>query len=204
MKVIYRPSTRTPLSRKWKVVVGLFAAFFCACILIAQQPVAQGPQAGTAAAWLFNLTQIGGSALALGQTTMSASVPVAIASNQSSVPVSFSPTTSSTGALSLYYNSSAVAGSIKASAGNLYVLDLSNAGTIECFLQLFNTAGTPTAGTSVIDSYGVQAGVSRTIAAGGFALENFATGIGYAGAIAASGSTTTGCTTTFAISAHYQ
>jgi hypothetical protein len=35
-----------------------------------------------------NLTQVGGSAVALGQTTMSASVPVAIASNQSNVPVS--------------------------------------------------------------------------------------------------------------------
>ena len=35
-----------------------------------------------------NLTQVGGSAIALGQTTMSASLPVAIASNQSAIPVS--------------------------------------------------------------------------------------------------------------------
>jgi hypothetical protein len=34
-----------------------------------------------------NLTQIGGSNLALGQTTMSASIPVVLASNQASIPV---------------------------------------------------------------------------------------------------------------------
>lgn len=38
--------------------------------------------------WTMNLTQVGGSAIALGQTTMSASLPVAIASNQSAIPVS--------------------------------------------------------------------------------------------------------------------
>lgn len=36
--------------------------------------------------WVDNLTQVGGSAIALGQTTMSASLPVAIASNQSNLP----------------------------------------------------------------------------------------------------------------------
>lgn len=37
--------------------------------------------------WTQNLTQVGGSAIALGQTTMSASLPVAIASNQSTLNV---------------------------------------------------------------------------------------------------------------------
>lgn len=36
--------------------------------------------------WVENLTQVGGSAIALGQTTMSASLPVAIASNQTALP----------------------------------------------------------------------------------------------------------------------
>jgi hypothetical protein len=35
-----------------------------------------------------NLTEVGGSAIALGQTTMSASLPVVIASNQSAIPIS--------------------------------------------------------------------------------------------------------------------
>ena len=42
--------------------------------------------------WTQNLTQVGGSAIALGQTTMSASFPVTIASNQSALPVSQSGT----------------------------------------------------------------------------------------------------------------
>lgn len=37
--------------------------------------------------WTSNITQVGGSALALGQTTMSASIPVTFASNQSSLGV---------------------------------------------------------------------------------------------------------------------
>ena len=37
--------------------------------------------------WTSNITEIGGSALALGQTTMSASIPVTIASNQTPLPV---------------------------------------------------------------------------------------------------------------------
>jgi hypothetical protein len=42
--------------------------------------------------WTQNLTEVGGSAIALGQTTMSASIPVAIASNQSAIPVTQSGT----------------------------------------------------------------------------------------------------------------
>lgn len=38
--------------------------------------------------WTMNLTEVGGAAIALGQTTMAASLPVTIASNQSAVPVS--------------------------------------------------------------------------------------------------------------------
>ncbi len=37
--------------------------------------------------WSQNITQIGGVALALGQTTMSASIPVVLSSNQSTLPV---------------------------------------------------------------------------------------------------------------------
>lgn len=40
-----------------------------------------------------NLYQVGGSAFALGQTTMSASLPVTLASNQSSIPVTLTSTT---------------------------------------------------------------------------------------------------------------
>ncbi len=42
------------------------------------------------APWADNITQVGGAALALGQTTMAASLPMAIASNQSAIPENLS------------------------------------------------------------------------------------------------------------------
>jgi hypothetical protein len=42
--------------------------------------------------WNQNITQVGGSALALGQTTMAASLPVTLSSNQTALPVSQSGT----------------------------------------------------------------------------------------------------------------
>lgn len=47
------------------------------------QPVSQ-----SAGPWTINITQVGGSAVALGQTTMASSFPVTIASNQSALAVS--------------------------------------------------------------------------------------------------------------------
>jgi len=113
------------------------------------------------------------------------------------------PQSSSTYAFTKFHNASAAAGNIKASGGNLYALVLGNSGTVPCWLQLFNNAGTPTAGTSVVDSILVQAGLTVVVPASGLAYENFATGIAYAGATSDSGATTTGCTTTFSVSAYY-
>jgi hypothetical protein len=52
-------------------------------------PSANNATSGTAA---VNLTQVGGAAIALGQTTMAASIPISIASNQSAIPVTTSGT----------------------------------------------------------------------------------------------------------------
>lgn len=53
--------------------------------------------------WTINMTQVGGSALALGQTTMSASIPVTFASNQSALAITAAslplPTGAATSAL---------------------------------------------------------------------------------------------------------
>jgi hypothetical protein len=179
-------------------------------VIWAQQPVSQGPQASNAAAWLTSVSTWAGGTLGsmanYGTSPGAVLVPGvnAYVTNTVATTTSFGPSTSSTYAFTKYHNSSAAAGSIKASAGNLYGLVLGNSGTIPCWLQVFNTAGTPTAGTSVIDSYLVQAGVTVVIPPGVIALENFATGIGYAGATADSGATTTGCTTTFSVSAYFQ
>lgn len=105
------------------------------------------------------------------------------------------PSTSSTYAFTIKHSSSAAAANIKSSAGNLYGIVAENSNSAPCWIQLFNNSGTPTAGTSVIDSYMVQAGVSVVIPAGVLAMENFSTGIAFAAATADSGATTTGCTT---------
>lgn len=178
-------------------------------ILIAQQPVSQGPQAATAAAWLVSVSTWAGGTL--GAMTNYGTSPGAVLvpgvnafiTNASSVGTP-TPQTSATYAFTKYHNSSGAAANIKASAGNLYGVALENNGTIPCYMQFFNNAGTPTAGTSVIDSYMVQAGVVVVIPPGGIALENFATGIAYAGATTDSGATTTGCTSTFSLTAYYQ
>lgn len=196
--------------RKRNLVVGLIVSgLTVGAVLWAQQPVSQGPQASNAAAWLASITTWAGGTLGAmanyGTSPGAVLVPGvnAYVTNAASIgtPV---PSTSATYAFTRYHNASGAAGSIKASAGNLYGLVLGNDGTIPCYMQFFNTAGTPTAGTSVIDSFMVQAGVTIVIPPGVLALENFTTGIGYAGATADAGATTTGCTTTFNITALYQ
>jgi hypothetical protein len=194
------------ITKKWRLWL---ACLLSGAVLIAQQPVSQGPQASTAAAWLTTVSGWAGGTLGAmanyGTSPGAVLVPGvnAFVTNASSIgtPV---PSASSTYAFTRYHNSSGAAGSIKASAGNLYGVVLGNDGTIPCYMQFFNTAGTPTAGTSVVDSFMVQAGLTVVIPPGVLALENFTTGIGYAGATADSGATTTGCTTTFNITALYQ
>jgi hypothetical protein len=199
---IRRP--RFPL--KSLVVIAALVSIY-GLIAWAQQPVsvANTPAVTQSSGpWTMNLTQIAGAALGLGQTTMAASLPVTLASNQSSLAVSFSPSTSSSVALSRFHAATAAAANVKASAGNLYGMVLGNSGTIPCWIQFMNTASAPTAGTSVLDSYMVQAGVTLTIPPGALGMTNYTTGIGIAGATADSGATTTGCTTTMSVTIYYQ
>lgn len=157
--------------------------------------------------WTNNLTQL--NSVALGSPSNYGTSPGAVsvmgvnAFITNSPAVTFAPSTSSTVALTRFHASSAAAANVKATAGNLYGLVLGNSGTVPCWLQVFNTAATPTAGTSVVDSYLVQAGVTVVVPAGTFALTNYTTGIGIAGATTDSGATTTGCTTTFSVTAYY-
>jgi hypothetical protein len=65
---------------------------------------------------------------------------------------------------------------IKASAGQVYGIDVFNNAAYPIYVKLHNTAGTPTAGAGVVRTFGVQAGVRGTAEwALGLA---FATGIG--------------------------
>jgi hypothetical protein len=196
------------MKNKWIFICIVAICLTFGIVVWAQQPVAQGPQASNAAAWLSNITTWANGTLGAmanyGTSPGAVLVPGvnAFVTNASSIgaPV---PTTSSTNATSRYHSSSAAVANVKASAGNLYGLVLGNSGTIDCWLQVFNTAGTPTAGTSVVDSYMVQAGQTVVIPVGPLALTNYATGIGVAGATSDSGATVTGCTTTFSVTVFY-
>jgi hypothetical protein len=180
----------------------------------AQQPVTGSGTAGTAATGVLtvqgiasglaiagNITQVAGTTLGAisnyGTSPGAVAVPAVNAYVTNALSVSPpTPSTSSTYAFTMYHHVYAGTGlNVKASAGNLYGFSVFNGGTIPCYFQLYNTAGTPTIGTSVIDSYGVQAGVTLSIPPGQLALENFSTGIGIGAATADAGATTTGCTT---------
>lgn len=67
--------------------------------------------------------------------------------------------------------------SVKASAGTLKSVHIFNADSVPCYVKFHNTAGTPTAGASVVLTVGCQAGLARdfVLPSGGRA---FTTGIG--------------------------
>lgn len=192
----------------WPLMFVIGCLLTIVAVIWAQQPVSQGPQASTAAAWKITGNGSAGTAdtnvVTIQGISGAVAVPVSGTFWQTTQPVSFGPITSSTGATTLKHSSSAAAANAKASAGNLYGYALGNSGTVACWLQLFNNASTPTAGSSVIDSIMVQAGVTVISPPGAIAPENFSTGIAFAGATSDSGSTTTGCTTTFSVSLYYE
>ncbi len=205
-----------------KKLNAVFAFLAIAALLLAQQPVqlqtyngggAVALGHGTAATALrvelptdgTGIVGLATGANVVGAVTQSGTwtVQPGNTANTTAWLTTMAPSTASAQALSRFHNSSAAGVNVKASAGNLYGLVLGNSGTVPCWLQVMNTAGTPTAGTSVVDSYMVQAGVTITVPPGTFALTNYSTGIGVAGATTDGGATTTGCTTTFSVTVYY-
>lgn len=73
--------------------------------------------------------------------------------------------------------SSTNATNIKASAGQLYAAHVFNAATYPIFVKFHNTAGTPTAGSGVVRTIGVQAGTQRDVSLADLGSA-FSTGIG--------------------------
>lgn len=126
---------------------------------------------------IIDTSQLG----ALGQTTMSSSAPVVIASDQSAIRTLPGVTATASGATASRINAAATtnATNLKASAGQLYTIDVFNVAAYNVFLKLYNKASAPTVGTDTpIMTIPVQAG-------GGFSKTwpmglTFATGISYA------------------------
>lgn len=83
-----------------------------------------------------------------GQTTMSASAPVTIASNQSAVPTTTATATTGGASTSkLIAANTTNATSLKASAGTLYGIQAFNNSATIGYLKLYNKASSPTVGT---------------------------------------------------------
>jgi len=101
-------------------------------------------------------------------------------------------TTHDVGTTSVTYTAN-TALNVKASAGNVYGISAINAAASVCWLQFYNTAGTPTCGTSVVWSVPlpVTPGVFN-LPPGAFPLRNHATGIGICVSTTATGGTTCG------------
>jgi hypothetical protein len=102
--------------------------------------------------WSVNATQIGGATLNLGQTTMSASVPVTIASNQSAITVSSGVSTSG-GATAYSYIASGAsnqdAQNVKSSAGQVYQITGFNTNSTPVYVKLYNGTSPTSASTPV-------------------------------------------------------
>lgn len=114
----------------------------------------------------------------LGNTTMSGSVPVTAASDQT---VTVKGTTTSNGLTASRVNAAAStnATNLKASAGNIFEIDVYNVAAYDVFLKLYNKASAPTVGTDTpVWTIPIKAGTgfSRVFPMG----RQFGTGISYA------------------------
>ena len=145
-----------------------------------------------------NLTEVNGTAISLGQNTMANSLPVAIASNQSTLSTNLAqingatlsatnpsfeqPVAGTTGGSTPGHAISAAstnATSVKASAGLLYGITISNTNAAARYFKLYDKASAPTVGTDVPKST-IQIPANSTVARVYPVGLTFALGIAYA------------------------
>jgi hypothetical protein len=94
-----------------------------------------------------------------------------------------------------FINASGAAVSVKASAGNLYGVTLTNNTAAVAFVEFFNTTSAPVLGTTaVVMAFAIPASGILNIPPNTFALGNFATGMGFACTTAENGATTASVT----------
>lgn len=104
-------------------------------------------------------------------------------------------TASAAACTATFINATGAAVNLKASAGNLYGLVLTNNQGATAFIEFFNTASAPTLGTTaVVFCIELPTGGIVTIPPATLALMNFTTGIGFASTTAENGSTTASVT----------
>jgi len=116
-----------------------------------------------------------------GQAAMAASVPVAIASNQSAIPINLQPTTS--GGSTPYRNLDlgTTGKVVKNSAGQLYNYFISNNAAAARFVKFYDKATAPTDGDTPIWTFQLPPGAAANVA--------FPNGIAFANGISIRGTT---------------
>lgn len=196
------------MTKKLKILIG--AAVFVLAVTFAvwaQQPVAQGPQASNAAAWLTNVSQWAGSALGApsnyGTSPGAVIVPGvnAFVTNTIAANITVTPSTSSTQAYTAFDLSATAATQVKATAGNVYGFYGYNPNVTTCFLQFYNNAAA-TLGTGPLHPFGILAGGTFYGTPAVIALYNFSTAISTGETTTATGSTP--CSSAMVITVLYQ
>jgi hypothetical protein len=215
------------MNRKWKVIIGLVCI---TAFLIAQQPVAQGPQAGNAAAWKVTGNGTAGSADANPVTVQGIASGVAVLvagggtagssgtavltvqgiASGTAIPISGSvavtgtsnavPQSTATYAGTAFDLAATAATQVKATAGNVWGWYGYNPNTSTCFLQFYNSASA-TLGTAALHPFGVLAGGSFNAMPGNFAAFNLSTAISTGQTTTATGATP--CTSAMVITIIY-
>ncbi len=210
------------MKNRWKALIGVLAV--CA-LLIAQQPVAQGPQASNAAAWKVtgngtagaadtNVVTVqgitGGTAVTvIGNGAAGSPGTVALTvqgiGSGTAVPISGTvnpvPQSGSTYAATAFDLAATAATQVKGTAGNVWGWYGYNPNTSTCFLQFYNSASA-TLGTAALHPFGVLAGGSFNMAPGSVALFNLTTAISTGETTTATGATP--CTSAMVVTIIYQ
>jgi hypothetical protein len=172
-----------------------------------QQPVAQGPQASNAAAWLVSVsTWASGTLGAMANygtspgavlvpgvnayVTNSPAVTGTVTANAGTgpFPVSGTPQSTSTYAPTVFDLAATAATQVKSSGGNVYGFMGFNPNVTTCYLQFYNSTSA-TLGTSPLHPFGVLAGASFIAQPGMMADFNLSTGISTGQTTTATGST---------------
>ena len=183
------------MSRKWKIGLGaLVLALAIGVGMWAQAPVAQGPQASNAAAWLTNISQWAGTALGApsnyGTSPGAVEVPGinAFVTGSAALTANPVPQSTSTYTASSFDLAATAATNVKSSAGNVYGWFGFNPNVTTCYLQFYNSASA-VLGTSPLHPFGVLAGGSFNLTPGSIAAFNLSTAISTGQTTTATGST---------------
>jgi hypothetical protein len=126
-----------------------------------------------------NCAQMNGVNVTMGNGTAGTGVQrVAISSDNTAFTVNTGPGTAAGNACTAVGFTALTVASVKASPGNLFGISVVNKTASALYIQLYNTSGVPTLGTSVIWWIPLAASQTIHIAPGAVGMHNFATGIG--------------------------